>query len=450
MKKMMTKKGATSFYIVAFSTLILVIIAASFTTVILSEMARTANEDLSQSAYDSALAGIEDAKLAFYNYQKCIEMGSLNNGTINCEDILRWADDGDCTMVAKIIGRLPKDNDGGEVIVQESSNGNNSMQQAYTCVKFKTKLFDYITSLDGSKPKVIRVRLGKNSEDEQIKAEEINNVVISWYSKNDSSGGFNFGNVGGNDKVLFPKFGALVTPPMLSVGLIQTADTFSLDDFKEVDEDNMRTNRGTLFLVPTGGNNSLLVRTKDDAYENDMYGNYISAYTQNGGTNEISKELFVKSNDHKVKNLPIAVHCDASVTNNSYACSASFELPDAIGGGRNDDTFTFVVSTPYGQGKTDVDLKFISKNDSIQSENGEIEHTPVSLEGMQISIDSTGRANDLYRRVEARLDLESPSLPYPIYGITLLGGKENRGLLQKLWVPTTCEYDFEPITCFKD
>ena len=63
-KKIKNKKGAASFYIVAFSTLIMVIIAASFAAIIISEVTRTSNDDLAQSAYDSALAGVEDAKLA--------------------------------------------------------------------------------------------------------------------------------------------------------------------------------------------------------------------------------------------------------------------------------------------------------------------------------------------------------------------------------------------------
>ena len=63
------KEGAASFYVVAFSTMILMVIAASFAAIIISEMNRTSNDDLAQSAYDSALAGIEDAKIAFYNYQ---------------------------------------------------------------------------------------------------------------------------------------------------------------------------------------------------------------------------------------------------------------------------------------------------------------------------------------------------------------------------------------------
>ena len=69
------KSGAASFYIVAFSTLILVIIAASFASAIIAEITRSSNSDLAQSAYDAALAGVEDAKAAFINYQNCMMAG---------------------------------------------------------------------------------------------------------------------------------------------------------------------------------------------------------------------------------------------------------------------------------------------------------------------------------------------------------------------------------------
>ena len=72
MVKKKFKKGAASFYVVAFSTLILVVIAASFATVVISEVIRGSNDDLSQSAYDAALAGVEDARLAYANYRRCL------------------------------------------------------------------------------------------------------------------------------------------------------------------------------------------------------------------------------------------------------------------------------------------------------------------------------------------------------------------------------------------
>ena len=145
------KEGAASFYIVAISTLILVIVAASFAAVIISEVTRTSNDDLAQSAYDAALAGVEDAKLAFYSYQSCLENGSpIDASGLSCDEIKTWVESGQregqyaCDMVSVILGRK-REGEGGEVLVQES-NVNNDMQQAYTCVKLSDAT-DYKTTL---------------------------------------------------------------------------------------------------------------------------------------------------------------------------------------------------------------------------------------------------------------------------------------------------------------
>ena len=175
-----TKKGATSFYIVAFSTLILVIIAASFTAVILSEMTRSANDDLAQSAYDSALAGVEDAKLALYNYQKCLAEGAtaeganLGDGVNSCQDVMSLMEEPSCDMVAKILGRIAPDAS-GEVLIEEqvsdengTSSSSNNLLQAYTCVKVSGVAKSYKSTLSGSDAKVVRVKLA-DKEAKEIK-----------------------------------------------------------------------------------------------------------------------------------------------------------------------------------------------------------------------------------------------------------------------------------------
>ncbi len=466
--KMKAKKGAASFYVVAFSTLILVIIAASFTAVVLSEMARTANDDLSQSAYDSALAGIEDAKLAFYNYQKCLSMhktesAPLNDGVVTCEEILYWVNHSDCDMVAKILGRIGE-NDNQEVVIEESTNGGtgkNNLQQAYTCVEINTKLSDYRSSLtESDTTKVVRVKLGKDGNGNQIKASDIEKVKVSWFAEDDrrSTGVFTpkYSNTK-NGKVLFPSLkngdADVAVPPMISVGLVQTAESFSMDDFTATTSN--ATNRGTVFLVPTGkvgSDEGLASKTKTSAYNSDAFGNYISAYgSGTDKTNTVSKSLLIKSNDRKVKNLPIAVYCD--MANSEFACSANIELPGVINGSRNDETFMLVVSLPYGQPNTSFALEFYCKasafcgKEVVAGEGGSSEQKPAVLEGMQIEIDSTGRANNLYRRVEARLDSMDSYFPYPLYALELLGeGDEN--LLQKSG-NVTCEFtpEFGGPTC---
>ena len=416
------KKGAASFYIVAFATLILVIVVMSFATIMISEMARTSNDDLAQSAYDSALAGIEDAKLAYYNYEACKEKGvsgrrpDQDSSGVDCSSIVYYVDgseeegdnEKDCDMVAKILGR-DYSNDG--VLIQESTGKNNNMQQAYTCVTIEPILSDYRSTLsENNTTQVVRVRLAN------VSASEIKKVKLSWYSKaNDELSGYHYNNF--SNGVTFPplKGGAqAAAPPTISVGLVQTADSFKLSDFDRTS--GGATNRGTVYLVPTGDS---------DRAKGSEENNYTGVYNEQ--KNIISSSQIVKSNDRTVKNLPFAVFCPEG-GNEEFACSVELELPSPIGGERNDETFAFVVTLPYGQPDTDFAMEFYCGEGGCGKVEGETSGNDslAQLRGMQLKVDSTGRANNLYRRIEARLEAEDTFFPYPLYAIELLGD-DNKG-----------------------
>ena len=65
MKKLLiTKRGSTSIIVTIFAMLLFSIIVVGFVRLTLSEAGQTSKSDLSKSAYDSALAGVEDAKVA--------------------------------------------------------------------------------------------------------------------------------------------------------------------------------------------------------------------------------------------------------------------------------------------------------------------------------------------------------------------------------------------------
>ena len=131
--------------------------------------------------------------------------------------------------------------------------------------------------------------------------------------------------------------------------------------------------------------------------------NYVGIYNQTEKKNIITKSQMVKSNNRAVKNLPLVTYCDVNIS--EFACSATMELPNVINGeddGRSDETFTFVVSLPYGQPDTSFSLEFYCKSsrpcgkEVVASEGGSTTvQKPVTLDGMQIEIDSTGRANNL-------------------------------------------------------
>ena len=187
------KSGAASFYIVAFSTLILVIIAASFASAIIAEITRTTNADLAQSAYDAALAGVEDAKAAFINYQNCIAAGKTadynpNNPLVTCGDIIYWMEEApDCDMVGHILGRIPK-GEHGEVQITETIDAttNNNMQQAYTCVIISDPN-DYKADINSKNPyRIIKIKLEKDNPNEDV-ASKVDHVRISWHKYGEKS-----------------------------------------------------------------------------------------------------------------------------------------------------------------------------------------------------------------------------------------------------------------------
>ncbi|MBO4813130.1 hypothetical protein J5491_03205 [Candidatus Saccharibacteria bacterium] len=459
-----TKKGAASFYVVAFSTLILVIVAASFATIIISEITRTSNDDLAQSAYDSALAGVEDAKLAYAAYEGCLQAedeirpneemscpqvinlvktgnAQLNNPDSNNDDTNNANSDnkGDkCDMVSSILGRTVNEED-GSVTISESSNGkgeDNGMLQAYTCVIIKTDLSDYRSSVSSSNPvKLVPVKL---SDDSSVKAKDIKSVVISW-SSDKEVGIPKFNNFRDKD-VVFPSATLMTSaPPTIGVSLIQTGgESFSMDSFTVTQGD--QTNRGTVYLVPTNIEKSKRTGSSDTYYDTE--------------SNVVPKEGFLYSNDKTAtnQNKPYLVYCDSKAAN-GFMCSATLQLPDPIGGDRNKDTFYFTVSLPYGRPATSFSMTFCTGDNDCTVHSGTTEDPDkddegeiVVLNGSQVAVDSTGKANDLFRRVEVRLEPRNTSFPYPLYGIQLLDtNKKESNIKKDLY--TICEWNFPDRGC---
>jgi hypothetical protein len=455
-----TKKGAASFYIVAFSTLILVLIATSFALVITSEISRTSNDDLSQSAYDSALAGTEDAKVAFSNYQRCVEAKlsdnsnsiraeePVGNGEVTCNDILYWMEHPDCYMVGHILGKIPKsypdsNHPNPEVMVggvkKTGAGGETTTNtnQAYTCVIINTDLNDYRTTLTAFKRiQTMKASVGTGATN------DVKKIKLSWYSvRNDVSLKFqNFK----DGRVAFKPFGvdAISVPPTVELQIVQTGTSFTLAQFDQTGPG--QTNRGTMYFVPTD-NCGVAGLARSD--KKDTSRNYNGVATgpcsvPSEVKNNVSASQVVETNDRKVMNTAFLVYCNPNSPAEFY-CSVEVEVPDPIGGGpRNNDTFMISVSLPYQQPDTDFSIELICTSGTCGTTadaSGRASDATAKITNSQISIDSTGRANDLYRRVETRLETADTTFGagYPYYALEILGP----GPTEKLLKPTS-EYNF--------
>lgn len=452
--------GVASFYIVTISALLLTITAVGFVSLVISETQRTLNSDLSKSAYDSALAGVEDAKVAILNYQSCVNQGFYEtsityDGVVTCGEIIYYMHHPDCDMVGHILGRISENdpvtnpNAGQEVIIQEeySANTKNNLQQAYTCVKITSNLNDYRASLTSEVPTHIIPITIPNPED--VKA-----IRISWYSDTNGTE-FKYNNITNNGSVVFPQltYSQLSTPPMISAELIQTAISFRLSD---LDVSRMytatqgQTDHGTLYFVPTNkkSQSGHTYKVENGSVTSNVYDAIYYDISSDNEVKNTDKMNFATSNDKTSKKVPLTVYCPEN-SGSEFACSVSVELPDIIPGSdgntvRGADTFMLILAVPYGQPDTDFSVELCSKTnceDAINIAAGLTDTDAVSFGDSQFRIDSTGRANDLYRRVETRIENFDSYFPISSYVIQAMNSDKNDSAINKNLVTGT-EWNF--------
>lgn len=396
-----SKKGAAAFYVVIFTTLLISVITMSFIRIMISEAVKSTNDDLSKSAYDSALAGVEDAKIALVRYHRCLDQGYAAKANGNaCEKIIAYMQGQGCDTVSKVLNR--NNGAGGEVRVKEGSlNDGNSveMEQAYTCVKISEDLADYRSQVNSSnRVRIIPLRT------EDISA--VTGIEFKWLSTSNKE------QTAGIDK--FPTRDKLNNqiPPVM-VDIYQTDVDFSLGEISVNNDGNNGTDRASLLLKP-------VLNAK----------NYITPI----------KSTQVVNASNKINNSPFNVNCNNEL---DFKCQSRIAFPETYRNGQRNKTTAFLrVELPYGQPEADFSIKLCTGDAS-----GNLEHmcdTTVSFLGVQAQIDSTGRANDLFRRVEARVELIDTNFPYPEFAVQLTGDSDEN-IEKNFWVTRNCwssdEYD---------
>lgn len=342
-----TQQGAVSLIIVIFTALLMTIITIGFVTLMTQDQQQASNSDLSQSAYDSAQAGVEDAKRLLIANQACLVNVSSSAGCSSIMNALNTVGaDGatGCTTLsdAGIVGQT-----NNETLIQKNASTGNALDQAYTCVKVKVNTPDYLGQLTEAESVVVPLR----------SASPFDSVRLSWFSKNDLP-------PGSNGSVQLPTAGdtslpklsnwASSRPPLMRTEIIQTAGSFTLDDLTK---NSNGTNVNTLFLYPSGT-----------------------------GAQSLSTALDVRQAPPKA---PQPAKCSPSLSSGGYACSVVITL-GRTHNTNDSDAYLNLVSL-YNQSHFKVELMSGS--------------TVVPFKNVQPEVDSTGRANNLFRRVVSRVEL---------------------------------------------
>jgi len=350
------QQGAVSLFVVIFAAMLMVVITVSFVKLMIQDQSEASATSLSQSAYDAAQAGVEDAKRLL--------LANQNNA-----DAYPIPDTPSCDMVANGLGLTETD---GAVQVQTSFEGSNSYDESYTCDEITKNTPDVTDTLGANQSVLIPITT----------TAPVSSINLDWFTEGDADTtkpAYLTTGIGLMPDRQFPQTGWLSNqPPVLRVQLIHidAAGGFTLDD---LDSNAKATKTSTLFFVPNGTGTATTVTNSSFALD-------ATNHTQPSASD------------------PVAVACLAAsqtfaVSKTGYACNLSLTW-DTKGTAWQDGTYLRI--TPL-YNNTSISLNF--GNDGTLFNN------------VEPQIDSTGRAATLYRRVSARVMHGNASFPMPVAAV---------------------------------
>lgn len=394
-------KGGVSIFIVVIVAILVSIMAVSFLRIMLRDQEQASKLDLSQSAYDSAQAGVEDAKRFLHRYQQ--ECGSGTNLTTNDCKNMATAMNADSTTDCYVLATAGIGKKGSETQVQTTTGGNGTsndatLNQAYTCVKIQKNTPDFLGKVEEGQSTIVPLKGSK----------EFSQVRISWHSQKDLT-----------DK-----------NSNVTLDEINTPMTSGVDNSLLLSREQWT--RRT--------NSPAILKTQFFGYQENIknQGGVLSAldnnsFTSGTGLSEImlfpargveasekhSLPLLRRGNDaNKRTNNISPVKCEENMTTTGreYSCSTTISLMRNVA--RTDAAYMRL--TPIYRG-ADFKAELLDNNNNL-----------VFFDGVQPKVDSTGRANTQFRRVESRISLEDQNFPLPEFALQL--EDDGQPLCKDFWV----------------
>jgi hypothetical protein len=384
------ESGAVSLFLVVFAMLLITVVTLSFIRIMITDQQQASVSDLSKSAYDSSLAGVEDAKRALIYYRTVCATGDVGG----CATAKATIDSNACNQgLTTVFSDITPSK---EVLVQktQSSADANGYNQAYTCVKMKLETPDYLGTVQANTSKIIPLK----------STALFNTVTVEWYMSADLGSTGTTVSLIPTSTVIKPLYQQINwpsnRPSLLRVQLMQIGSNFTVGSFDAASSSATNSNAKTLFLYPT-----------------------ISA---GQSTAPVIDAANFNSDNRQVKTgATQPVKCVSNLNAGGYACTVTITLPQAVGQ-TDDSRNAYLRLTPmYNATHFRVTLGALGSG--------------ILFDGVQPSIDSTGRANQQYRRVQSRVDFVNTSFPFPEAAIDVTGN------LCKDFIVTTATTDFSGI-----
>lgn len=370
------KRGGVSIFIVMVVGVLVSIMSASFLRLMFRDQEQASKLDLSQSAYDSAQAGVEDAKRFLRIFRAACGpsgTGIFEGVTHNCNAMRDAIRNESCyTLATAGIG-----NPNGETIIQTTSGAGGasndaSLNQAYTCVKLRMNTADFLGRTNDGSPSVINLR-GTTAFDR---------VRIRWHSRENMTNGNNI-----------------------------ALDSLSNPSVRpRIDSRNWRNQNRPAILkaqfygyVPgVGGSSSIM----DTPYPDDGNGASEMLFYPTNSTSALSSN---------VSNMPtVRRNESSSQATTDYTFTRCSDRMDA-----NSNAYACETTVNIGRNVDPRDVLYLRLTPLMNDSNFRVEllngNTVVDFAGVQPRVDSTGRANTQLRRVESRIGFNDTSFPVPLF-----------------------------------
>jgi hypothetical protein len=330
------------------------VITIGFLRIMTVEQRQALDNDLTASALAAAESGIEDAKRAILKYSSLpdgAEKTALRNAlnSSECDALLS-------NSTANSIG----------ITSSGSITGDPNLNQYYTCLSVNLASPDYIASSTAGKSEFIPL----NTENDV----EFDQVHVSWHLVSNSIGTEGDGRPSNYAiSTLFPRV----------TGDAQSWSTQGYPAYLRVQfygypngsfkRNNVNDRTRSVFLVPSAVGTSENIAI----------------------SSSVADPL---PHDFDQSKSPVqAIQCKdtpATVPVGTYACAATISLPDDPGLRGNNNQYYLRVTPLYGSSHFRVQM---------QNDDG----TVVNFSEVQPIVDATGRASDVFRRVQARVRLDS-------------------------------------------
>lgn len=370
------KKGGVSIFIVIVVGVLVSIMSASFLRLMFRDQEQASKLDLSQSAYDSAQAGVEDAKRFLRIFRAACGpsgTGIFEGVTHNCNAMRSAIQNESCyTLATAGIG-----NPNGETIIQTTSGAGGasndaSLNQAYTCVKLRMNTADFLGRTNDGSPSVINLK-GTAAFDR---------VRIRWHSRENMTNGNNI-----------------------------ALDSLSNPSVRpRIDSRNWRNqNRPAIlkaqfygYIPGVGGSSSIM----DTPYPDDGNGASEILFYPTNNTSALSSN---------VSNMPMVRRNESSSqATTDYTFTRCSDRMDA-----NSNAYACETTVNIGRSVDPRDVLYLRLTPLMNDSNFRVEllngNTVVDFAGVQPRVDSTGRANTQLRRVESRIGFNDTSFPVPLF-----------------------------------